>query len=143
MIPPRQPAAALARSVAEDALRRMHEHGTVDGIGGVADLIHPEAEMRLLISAGRLLRGRQAVLDAFADEPNAALYAGRVLRFEWLDGSTALTFGQARYPLAGGGFAEGSVFWLDEVRDGLIRRVEAFKTEAEARETYARRVRPR
>jgi hypothetical protein len=115
----------------------MHEHTTEDAISAIASLIHEEAEMRLLVSHGRLVHGRDAVVEALTQGWAADTFRAHVDRFEWLDDQTSLTFARARYALEGGGLAEGKVFWLDELRDGMIWRVEVFKSEADARQAYA------
>ena len=104
----------------------------------VSSLIHENAQMRLLVSFGKLLEGREAVVEALANGWAADTFRARVLRFEWLDDSTSLTFAHARYALESGGFAEGNVYWLDELRNGRIWRVQAFKDEADARQAYQR-----
>lgn len=130
----------IDREAAEGMLRAMHEHlKAADPIEVIAATIHPRATMRLLVSFGRQLRGRAAVVDALESGRQAAIFRARVLRFEWLDERTSLTTGHARYALEQGGHAEGNVYWLDELRDGLIWRVEAFRTESEARDAYERR----
>jgi hypothetical protein len=69
----------------------------------------------------------------------AELYRAQVIGFEWLDEHTSLTSANARHALERGGFAEGTVYWLDELRDNLIWRVEVFSSEQEARDRYAAR----
>ena len=115
----------------------MHEHEGSASVEEIAPFIHPECKMRLLVSFGKLLRGREAVLAALGGGRQAAIFRGRVERFEWLDETTVLSFARARYALESGGFAEGRVVWLDQFRDGLIWRVQAFKQEADARRAYA------
>ncbi len=129
-------APSVDRAAAEAMLRAMHEHHVGTSIGQIAALIHPEAEMWLLVSFNRMLRGREAVVDALEHGRQAAIFRAEVERFEWLDDHTALSFARARYALEHGGFAEGRVVWLDELRDGMIWRVRYFKHEAEAREAY-------
>ena len=125
---------------AEAMLRAMHEHVKAgDPIGAIASTIHPDAEMQLLVSLGKPLRGREAVVAALDTGRQAAIYRAEVLRFEWLDDHTSLTSATARYALEQGGHAEGSVYWLDELRDGLIWRVRVFRSEREARQAYAER----
>jgi hypothetical protein len=126
----------LDRGHAEAMLRAMHEHEGGAPLGQVTDLIHPEAEMRLLVSFNRPLRGREAVVEALERGRQAAIYRAQVERFEWLDDQTVLTCARARYALEQGGFAEGRIFWLDEIRDGKIWRVRNFKQEADARAVY-------
>jgi hypothetical protein len=76
------------------------------------------------------------VIEALERGRQASIYRAQVERFEWLDDETVLTSARARYALEQGGFAEGRVFWLDELRDGKIWRVRNFKQEAEARAAY-------
>ena len=130
----------LDRAAAEQTLRAMHEHAKADEpIERIVPLIHPKAEMRLLVSFGEPLRGRDAVVAALEHGRQALVYTARVRQFEWLDEQTSLTSARARYALEDGGHAEGNVYWLDELRDGMIWRVEVFKTEAEARRAYEER----
>lgn len=115
----------------------MHEHEGSGSAETVAPLIHPECSMRLFVSFGKLLRGRDAVIAALEGGRQAAIFRARVDRFEWLDENTVLSFARARYALESGGFSEGRVVWLDQIRDGLIWRVRAFKREGDARRAYA------
>jgi hypothetical protein len=124
------------RETAEAMLRAMHEHPGGSSTADISDLIHPDAEMRLLVSFNRVLNGRAAVVEALEHGRQAAIFRAHVERFEWLDEETSLTFARARYALEQGGYAEGRVVWLDEIRDGLIWRVRNFKHEADARQAY-------
>jgi hypothetical protein len=134
------PADRVDRQAGEAMLRCLHEHVKgVEPVGRIADLIHPQARMRLLVSFGATLRGRQAVLEALQTGRQAALYHAEVRRFEWLDDHTVLTFGRARYALQQGGHAEGSVVWLDEFRHGLVWSVQVFMHEQGARRAYKQR----
>jgi hypothetical protein len=121
---------------AETMLRALHEHSTPEPMDEIASFIHPDAEMRLLVSFGEPLQGRAAIVAALEKGREASIYRARVLRFEWLDDSTVLSSGFARYALEGGGFAEGNVWWLDELRDGLIGGVTVFRSEEGARRAY-------
>jgi len=147
MIPKPQPAKQAAaeqtvipspsdQDAAEEMLRRLHENLAADPTM-IEPLIHPQAEMRLLVSYGRPLRGRAAIINALERGREAAMYRAEVTEIEWLDQHTALTSAHARYALEHGGFAEGKVYWLDEFRCGLIWRVQVFKHTAEARKAHA------
>jgi len=125
------------RATLESRLRGMHEHEGRAPVEEIASFIHHECRMRLLVSFGRLLRGRHAVLEALAEGREAAIYDARLERFEWLDETTVLSFGRARYALEQGGYAEGRVVWLDQFRDGLIWSIQAFMREDDARREYA------
>lgn len=124
------------RTAAEAVLRAMHGYQAGTSTEELAASIHPDAEMRLFVSFNRLLRGRAAILEALESGRQAAIFRAEVERFEWLDDQATLTFARARYALEQGGFAEGRVVWLDEIRDGQIWRVRNFRQEAEARRAY-------
>jgi hypothetical protein len=124
------------RTAAEAMLRAMHEHQVGSSTADLAASIHPRAEMRLFVSFNRPLKGREAVVEALESGRQAEIFRASVERFEWLDEQTTLAFARARYALEHGGFAEGRVVWLDEIRDGLIWRVRNFRQEAEARAAY-------
>lgn len=125
---------------AEQILRRMHEYVQASGPDqSLRDTIHPDAEMRLLVSFGRPLHGRDAILAALEESRQAQIYQARVRSFEWLDENTSLTTANARFALEGGGYAEGQAYWLDEIRNELIWAVEIFGNETAARRTYRRR----
>jgi hypothetical protein len=123
-------------SRSEAIVRALHEHWIDDPIDLIAPYIHPDAEMRLLVSYGELVRGRDRVARSMQEGREAATWRAEVNQVEWLDPDTALTSGYARYPLRGGGFGEGRVFWLDRFRDGMIWRVRVFRSEDEARQVY-------
>jgi hypothetical protein len=130
---------SLDRETAENMLRAMHEHQSGSPVEEIAATVHPDAEMRLLVSFNRLVRGRAAVVDALESGRPAAIFRARVERFEWLDDRTVLTLARARYALEQGGFADSRVFWIDEFRDGLIWRIRNFRQESEARRAYEQR----
>jgi hypothetical protein len=130
----------LDRAEAERMVRLLHEHRRGGGGSDLVAVIHPEAEMRLLIIYGTVLRGGATIIRALESaRRNAELYDASVRRFEWLDQRTLLVFGHARYALPGGGHAEGRVYWLDEFRDGRIWRAHVFMREAGARRAYEER----
>jgi ribosomal protein S11 len=125
---------------AEEMLRALYEHA-MQVMGGqpassVRELIHPHAEMRLFVSFRKPVHGRAAVVRALETGLGATVFRATVLRIEWLDDVTSLTHGHARYALERGGTAEGDAYWLGEFRDGLIWRVQAFESEAAARQAY-------
>jgi hypothetical protein len=121
---------------AEAVLRAVHEHSVEEPIERIASLIHPDAEMRLLVSYGELVRGRDAIARALQHGREATTFRAQVQGFEWLDETTSLTTASARYPLRAGGFGEGRVFWLDELRDGMVWRIRVFRREQDARATH-------
>jgi hypothetical protein len=134
----------LDRQVGEQMLLLLHELKRGQGRLDLAAVIHPDAEMRLLIAYGAVVRGRDRIVAALERaQRDTGLYEASVRRFEWLDDQTALTFGRARYRLPAGGYADGKVFWLDEFRDRLIWRAHVFMREQGARQTYEERLEAR
>jgi hypothetical protein len=120
----------------ETVARRFHEHQTQDPLSYLAELVHEDAEMTLLINHLQPLRGRQAIMAALERGREADYHRAHIERDEWLDGSVLFLSGQARYAHQDGGISNSRVWWLDEFRDGLLWRVRAFMTEAEARAAY-------
>jgi hypothetical protein len=129
------------RLEAEKMLRALHEHrqGRLRA-DDLSPMIHPDAEMRLMIAFGALLRGRETIVRALRSaRRDTTVYYATIRRFEWLDDRTVLTFGRGRYALEGGGYAESRLYWLDEFEDGLIRRAHVFMREDSARRAYEER----
>ena len=124
----------------EAMIRALHEHWIEEPIDLIAPYIHPDSRMRLLSTYGELVRGRDAVIRAMQEGREASTWRAQVNDVEWLGEDVALTSGYARYPLQTGGFGEGKVFWVDEIRDGMIWRVHVFRSEEDARR--AQRGRP-
>jgi hypothetical protein len=135
------------RVAAEAMVRQLLEHVTdvlgEESTAGTREVIHPYAEMRLLVSFRKLLRGRTAIVDALEQGRAAVLFRARICEFAWLDDITVLSFGHARYLLEDGELVEGDVCWLTEFRDRLLWRVHAFDSEAGARRAYERQLRER
>jgi len=135
--PPARSLASAAQAQAEATLRTFHEHSKDRApVEHLATTIHPDAEMRLLVSFGEVLRGRAAIVHALQSGREAEFFHSHVLGFTWLDQSTPLVAGHALRALRGGGHAQGHVFWLDELLDGLVYRVQVFSTESEARAAF-------
>jgi hypothetical protein len=128
-------------------VRQLLEHVTdvlgEESTAGTRELIHPYAEMRLLVSFRRLIRGRAAVVDALEQGRAAVVFRARISEFAWLNDVTVLGFGHARYLLEDGEVVEGDVCWLTEFRNRLLWRVHAFDSEAGARRAYQRQLRER
>jgi len=124
-------------SVARLALvaRRFHERQRLLAPQEVLTLVHEDAEVSPLPDDGRVLRGREAILEWLLDERQAFVYTGEVERYELLDQTKLLVSGQARYPVQDG-VANSTVFWIDVFRDELLWRVRAFRSAGDARTAY-------
>jgi hypothetical protein len=129
----------MVRLLLEHVRDVLGEESTV----GTREVIHPYAEMRLLVSFRKLLSGRAAIVDALEQGRAAVVFSAHVRGFAWLADVTVLSFGHARYLLEDGEVVEGEVWWLTEFRDRLLWRVHAFDSEAGARRAYERRLRER
>ena len=144
---PKERTGTRDRVVWEGMVRLLVEH-VRDVLGeestaGTREVIHPYAEMRLLGSFRKLLRGRAAIVDALEQGRAAVVFRAHIRGFDWLDDMTVVCFGHARYLLEDGEVVEGDVCWLTEFRDGLLWRMRAFDSEAGVRRSYRRRRRER
>jgi hypothetical protein len=99
----------------EAAARRFHEHQDSDSLDRLGE-----------------------ILEAIGQGRGALLYRAWVDRFKWLDDATVMVYGQARYAGRPGSWSCSNVRWLDEFRDGLLWRVEAFTSKEAAEEAIAR-----
>jgi hypothetical protein len=80
---------------------------------------------------GRTVTGRTAI----AGELNSwkgRLYKPTAFDVQLLDEATALVRGSAQYPRERG-HASGQVWWVDQIRDGLVWRAHGFSSETAAR----------
>ena len=125
-----------SKRVMEAAARRFHEHQTQDPLSHLADLVHDDADMTLLINHLQPIHGREAIVAALERGREADYHRAHIERIEWLDDNVLFLSGQARYAHQDGGIANSRIWWLDEFRDGRLWRVRAFMTEAEARVAY-------
>jgi hypothetical protein len=113
--------------------RRFHERQLEDRPDLIAALIHEHAEMTLFANHLRPLRGRAEIMDALARGREAEIYQAEVERCEVVIPDVLFVRGQARYALDDNGIGVSRVWWLDEFREGLLWRVQGFRTEGPAR----------
>lgn len=118
----------------EETARRFHQHQADEPLDVLAELIHEDARMTLLVNRLRPVEGRDAIIAAVGEGRDALLYSARVDSCEWAADGIVLLHGQARYVTDGGGTTVAQVWWVDEFRDGLLWRAEAFTSESAARE---------
>ena len=133
------PSALGSQDLAATA-RRFHERQLEDRPDRIAALIHEDAEMTLLANYLRTLRGRRSIMAALARGREAEIYQAEVEQCELLSRDILFVRGQARYALDDSGVGVSRVWWLDEFRDGLLWRVEAFRMEQAALDAYASRL---
>jgi hypothetical protein len=123
------------RAALEAAARRFHERQLADPPAELAKLIHADAEMALVVTDLTPLRGRDEIREALQAARTKGTYSARVYKTDWLDSATLLLSGQAGFTNRAG-YSSSSVWWLDEFKERLLWRVQAFRTEQEAREAY-------
>jgi len=119
----------------EAMARRFHERQLQDAPERIAALIHPSAEMALVVNDFGSVQGRDQIVALLGEARQRMIYSAWVERCEKIDETTLLLRGQARYPLERG-LAHSTVYWLDSFQDELLWRVQAFRTETEARAAY-------
>jgi hypothetical protein len=121
------------RRAREDVARRFHEHQLGAPLGLLEELMCEDAEMVLFANMLRPLRGRSNIIATVARGRASETYRASVRSFEWLGQDVLLVRGYVRYALAGGGFTEGRVWWVDQFRGQRLSRVHGFTHEDEAR----------
>jgi hypothetical protein len=104
------------------------------------ELVHPEAEIQMVLLHGDVARGPEGLERALRDA--TYLHSPHMERIEPIDEHAAILVGRVRYPLEGGGFGDRAAAWLDVLRDGLIWRVLVFPDVEQAREAYEAEIRP-
>ena len=122
-------------AVLEAIARRFHERELEEPLERLAKLIHPDAEMALVLNDFRPVRGRDQIMEVIAQARHRMIYSAEIEACEVLAPATLLLRGQARYAVEGG-LAHSTVYWLDGFRDQLLWRVAAFRKEVEARAAY-------
>jgi len=75
-------------------------------------------------------------MEALARGREAEIYQADVERCEVVAPAVLLVSGQARYALQDNGIGVSRVWWLDEFRDGVLWRVQAFRSEGSARDAF-------
>jgi hypothetical protein len=95
--------AGEARIEAIEAIaRRFHERQLEDPPEQIAALIHPGAEMALVVNEFRSTLGRDQIVALLDDARHRMIYSAEVERCERIDESTLLLRGQARYAVERG-----------------------------------------
>jgi hypothetical protein len=103
-------------------------------------LVHPEAEIQMVLLHGEVARGPEGLEAALRDA--TYLHSPQMEHIEPIDEHAAILVGRVRYALEGGGFGDRAAAWLDVLRDGLIWRVLVFPDAEQARQAYEAEIRP-
>ena len=118
-----------------DALAGAYERRDLEALGA---LIHPQGQLVTRAHGGMIVSGRAAWID-HVRRLDRTSYDVRLLRRHHLDEGAAAEESMLRYPLEGGGFADGPMTWLLEIEDEQLWRATPFRTLEEAAD--ARRAR--
>ena len=129
--------AATERLRQEAIARYFHQSEDDADRKRLSESIHENAEMALVMTHFRTIRGRDAIIEALYRRRESLLYSARVERSDWLDDHTLFVRGQVRYAAEDTGIIQSTMYWVDEFRDGLLWRVQAFQDEASARSAHA------
>jgi len=127
---------ATERLRQETLARYFHESEDDADRKRLSESIHEDAEMTLVMTHFRAVRGRDAIIQALYSRRESLLYSARVERSDWLDDHTLLVRGQVRYAAEDSGIIQSTMYWVDEFRDGLLWRLRAFQDEATARKAH-------
>jgi ketosteroid isomerase-like protein len=113
-----QPAETLAIA------RRLFETFSSGGMEAIAEMLHPDVEAQPSIPGAPAIHGRAALVDFWAEVARRGTEVeARPLGYE-LHGSAVIVRGYLRHR-DGRTLAENQVFWLYEIREGLITRMES------------------
>ncbi len=99
-------------------------------------LCHDEARL-CTVAAPEDILPPDSFVQVLNRATNESVYAIDGMTVDPIDDDAALVSGQARYPLAGGGFGDGSRAWILTYKDGQLYRLHPFPTAAKARAAYA------
>jgi hypothetical protein len=119
-----------------DALAGAYERRDLAALGA---LIHPEGQLVTRAHGGMIVSGRAAWIDHVRSLDRTS-YNVRLLRRHHLDEGAAAEESMLRYPLEGGGFADGPVTWLLEIEDEQLWRATPFRTLEDAADARRARV---
>lgn len=119
------PAGALA------VARRVFDAFANGGAPAIADMLHPDVRARPAIYGAPELNGREAVCEWIADVARrGAEFEARPLDYE-VRGGFVIVRGYLRHH-DGRTLSENQVFWLYEIHDGLITRMESYPSRRSA-----------
>lgn len=111
--------------------RRLFETFAKRGLEGVAPMLHADVRAHPGIDGAPTLEGRAAVMDWWADIARRGTEVeARPLDFE-VNRQTVIVRGYLRHR-DGRTLAENQVFWLFEIQEGLIMRMESFASRPAA-----------
>jgi ketosteroid isomerase-like protein len=109
------------------------ERGDLDGL---ADLVHPQAEIQMLLLGEDVARGPQELREAL--EPRGSVvHHPTMTHVEAVSDDAAIMVGRIQYTDARGGLTDREAAWLTVLRDGRVWRTWVFASADEARSAYA------
>lgn len=110
-----------------------YERGDLDAL---AELVHPDAEIHMLLLGDELARGPSELREAL--EPReSVVHHPTMTRVETVSDEAAIMVGRIQYADARGGLTDREAAWLSVLREGRIWRTWVFASADEARSAYA------
>ena len=108
-----------------------YERGDLDAL---AELVHPEAEIQMLLLGGDVARGPEGLREALAQV--TVVHQPTVTAIESIGDDAALMIGRLQYTDTRGGLSDHPAVWLSVLRDGKLWRSLTFGSVEEARAGY-------
>jgi ketosteroid isomerase-like protein len=110
-----------------------YERGDLDGL---AALVHPEAEIRMLLLGEEVARGPNELREAL-ERRRSLVHEPTMTHVEAVSDDAAIMVGRIQYTDTQGGITDREAAWLTVLRDGRIWRTWVFASADEARSAYA------
>lgn len=110
-----------------------YERGDLDEL---AALIHPDAEIQMLLLGGDSARGPEELRDALTRR-EGVVHEPTVTQVESVADDAAIMVGRIQYSDIRGGLTDREAAWLTILRDGKLWRCWVFASAEEARTAYA------
>lgn len=110
-----------------------YEQGDLDGL---AELVHPEAELQMLLLGDDPARGPDGLRDALRPRGDV-VHRPTVTHIESISDDAAIMAGRIQYTDTRGGLTDREAVWLTVLREGRLWRTRVFASADEARAAYA------
>jgi SnoaL-like domain len=107
-----------------------------DDLDELAELVHPEAEIQMLLLGNEPARGPTELREAL-ERRGSVVHQPTMSHVEALSGDAAIMVGRIQYADTRGGLTDREAAWLTLLRDGLLWRTWVFASADEARSAYA------
>jgi ketosteroid isomerase-like protein len=120
----------------EDVVHKAYEAWSRRDVDALLEVVHPESEARPILGANigtSVYRGREGLREWFHDlHQEWETFETTVTRIEQRGDRALLTIQVHARGRASGVVIDDALFHIVEVRDGMIRRLEAFQDKGDA-----------